>query len=184
MTPAETKAMLGAVLAAWPTPSLPAETEQAWLALLLPQRFELVDFQKALFKTNEQPQAFRPHISEFISAAIANWHLRLQGDDARALGQGDADFGKYLDEHPKDRARLVALAEHATHPAPPMTREETVTLGQLKPPKASPISLGMCSGVGQPTKLVQRVWVCPACGSPVEEGCRPSSARRGKAVSI
>lgn len=178
MIESEAKAMLGMMLAVWPDPVLPTETWRAWLSLLVPQRFELEDFQLALFQHNETPRAFRPHVSEMISASISNWHLRLEREEQPALGSGDGpDLSDYLAAHPEDREKLRALADHAVpNRDAPMSEAETVTLGQLKPPKQRPISLGMCSGVGKATKTIAGVVCCPVCLSPIAEGCRPQEA--------
>jgi hypothetical protein len=178
MIASEARAMLGLLLAVWPSPALPAETETAWLELLIPQRFEVCDFKLAIFSHNETPRAFRPHISEMISASIANWHLRLERESQPELGEGSgADLDEYLTAHPEDRARLQALADRAVPDRDaPLTREEVVTLGQLKGPKQRPISLGMCSGVGKETKVIDGVVCCPVCSSPISEGCRPQEA--------
>jgi rubrerythrin len=34
---------------------------------------------------------------------------------------------------------------------------------------------GVCDGVGQKAVQVDGKWVCPGCGEPVSEGCRPRS---------
>jgi hypothetical protein len=39
---------------------------------------------------------------------------------------------------------------------------------------------GVCSGAGKPAVKVDDKWVCPGCGEPIDEGCRPSNARENE----
>jgi hypothetical protein len=169
----------------FPAEPKPAETTVLAWSLALGEH-ELADTMQAARILGEGMK-FRAALAELTDCARECRAERLANSQP-ALGAGPKGTGLTFEEwaaaDPETAARWQALHDRAAEPFPPMTRAEIEEEGQLTPKRTpTDISSGLCPGLGQVAVEVDGVLVCPACGSPLDEGCRPSSARGSKAAS-
>lgn len=190
MHPDEARVIIAQLQAAKPVPVLADSTVAFWANMLA--TYELEDAQVAL--AAEMPRGFAGFTRngwldiELISETIRVARAARLGERQLALGGvsngEELSLEEWMAADPEGAARWRALQDKIATPVAPMTRAEIEEEGQLAP-KRTPvdISSGLCPGLGKVAVDVDGVLVCPACGSPLDEGCRPSSARGSTAVS-